>query len=159
MTLLKQKNSIAFESLYDKYAAPLYTVILQILRTKEEAENVLKKVFTTIRNKVGEYDSEKGSIFIWMLHIARTTALAEIKSRNHTVPLSSLPEEDPAIDNFGLKKIINCLVEDQKKIINLYYYKGFTIKQIAESVSISENLVRTTINTALSELTTILSNK
>ena len=164
IALLKQNNAAAFESIYDKYAPALYTVVLQIVRNIDVAENVLQKVFMIVLNKVNEYDSEKETFFIWMLKIARNAALNEIKSSgSETISQNTTPGEkgysflpNQEIDNFGLKKIIYHLADDQKEIVTLYYYKGFSIGQIANILSKSENFVRTTINSALSELRTLL---
>lgn len=160
---VKQKDSTAFASLYDKYSPALYTIILQILRQREASDKVLQKVFIDIWNKIGEYHSGKGSVFIWMLQIARNTALGEIKSLWYQALIQEKKESsllaDLEIDDFGLKKIINQWSENQKEIVNLYYYQGFSFEQIAASLSLSENFVKKTIKTALSEIKNLLVKK
>ena len=157
----------AFEKLYDKYAPALYTVVLQILRDEAASDDVFKKVFMIIWNKVDEFDPEKGNLFTWMFQIARITAIQELQSSDRqnfiesTIPSQKIEilGPDANLDRYGLKKIIEHLEEDQKVILNLHYYKGHTTEQIAEMLNLSENIVRTTIKIALSELRTLLFNK
>ncbi len=161
---LKGQRQSAFTELYNKHAAALYTLVLQIVRNEEIGKNVMHKVFMTISRSIDNYDPEKERLFTWMLHIARITALDETRSEQylHQLERAKTSREDLPllsqleIDNSGLKKAINKLDDEQKKLFDLYYYKGLTVQQIAESLAMSSGMVQTGIKTALSELGTIL---
>ncbi len=162
---LKLKDRSAFNTLYDKYAPALYTVVLQIVNNRELVNKVIHKAFIIIWRSIEDYDPGKGKIFTWMLHITRVTAINEIKLPfNKQVSVQEQKFEadslslstEPQFDNCGLKKIINKLENEQKNLVNLYYYKGLTIDEIAAKVSIPEGMVKTKMKTALSELGTLL---
>lgn len=168
IALLKQKDYQAFNNLYDKYAPALYTLVLQIVKNKEIGNDVLQKVFIVIWCTIDKYEPAKGNLFTWMLQIARNTAINEINSSNYQKALKqasitgeeALPSlTEPGIDNFGFKKVTDNLEEEHKTLMELYYYKGFTIEQIAETLSITEDTVKTRIRTALSELRNLLCKK
>lgn len=162
---LKLKDRSAFNTLYDKYAPALYTVVLQMINNRELVNKVIHKAFMIIWHSIEDYDSGKGKLFTWMLHITRVTAINETKlplnkqvlTQDQKSGADDLPySTEPAIDNCGLKTIINKLGNEQKNLVNLYYYKGLTIEEIAATVSIPEGVVKTKMNTALSELGNLL---
>jgi len=168
IALLKQKDQRAFNILYDKYAPAIYTIVLQIVKNKEIGNNVVQKAFMVIWCTVVKYEPAKGNLFIWMLQIARKAAIDEIKSPNYEKTLKQvsmtgkevLPSlTERGIDDFGFKKITNNLEQEQKTLIELHYYKGFTSDQIAETLSIPEDTAKTRIRTALSELRNLLCKK
>ncbi|RYF96624.1 MAG: RNA polymerase subunit sigma-70, partial [Chitinophagaceae bacterium] len=66
VSLLKERDSKAFEYLYDNYSGALYNIIMQILGDVELANDVLQEVFVNIWRKVESYDSIKGRLFTWM---------------------------------------------------------------------------------------------
>jgi len=165
ITQLKLKDRSAFNTLYDKYAPALYTVILQMNNNKAFANKVILKAFIIFWRSIEDYDPGKGKIFTWMLHITRVTAINETKlplnkqvlTQDQKSGTDGLPySTEPAIDNCGLKTIINKLENEQKNLVNLYYYKGLTIDEIAATLSIPEGMVKTKMKTALSELGTLL---
>ncbi len=167
VTQLKLRDHEAFNALYDKYAPALYTVVLQMIHNRELVDKIIHKAFITIWNSIESYDPEKGKLFTWMLQIARSTAISETKfqlnredveqdagSRVDGVALSAKLE----IENCGLKPVVNQLGHEQKNLVNLYYYKGLTIEEIAAAVAIPEGVVKTKVNMALSELGGLIMN-
>ncbi len=67
---LKDKDHQAFTYLYDKYAAILYCIVVQIVRKEEKANEVLSDVFISICREIHTYDNAKGRLLTWMMQIA-----------------------------------------------------------------------------------------
>jgi RNA polymerase sigma factor (sigma-70 family) len=164
IALLKQKSSRAFVSLYNIYAATIYTVILQIVKDKEVANNVIQDVFLIIMDRIDSYDHSKESLFIWILKITRNAAIKVVKSKNTQLSLKqqlivdekSGKLDNLEIDNYGLKNVIMKLKEEQKVFIDLCYYKDFRHDEIAEILDIPLDTVNKRLKIALSELRTLL---
>jgi RNA polymerase sigma-70 factor (ECF subfamily) len=163
---LKQKDEQAFSHLYDSYAGALYGLVRQIVPDKELSNDVLQEVFVNIWRKIDSYDSSKGRLFTWMLNIARNASIDKIRSRNYQENLLKAPidENDIAhpvvrqgIDDYGLKKLIFKLKDEQRMLIDLSYYQGFTHDQIARALNIPLGTVKTRLRTALMQLRTMLS--
>lgn len=162
--LLKERNIQVFGDLYDKYAPALYTVILQIVRDEEIANNLLQKVFADILNKIENYDAAKERLFIWMFKIARTLAIEMIKSQNNQQILKHTSITDKMlhklanleIDNYGLKKVIKKMKDEHKILVDLCYYRGFTHDEIAKTLNIPVDTVQPGLRMALLELRTLL---
>ncbi len=142
ITLLKQKDNQAFSYLYDNYGGALYGIVKQIVSDGEVGNDVLQEVFVSIWRKIDSYDSSKGRLFTWMLNIARNAAIDKTRSKNYQQSLKLVPITDnelshPIIragyDDYGLKKVIHKLKDEQRMLIDLSYYQGFTHDQIAKS--------------------------
>jgi RNA polymerase sigma factor (sigma-70 family) len=68
----------------------------------------------------------------------------------------ALPAVRPGIDDFGLKKVIQKLKEEQRLLIDLSYYQGYTHEQIAKALNIPLGTVKTRLRSALTQLRNLL---
>jgi RNA polymerase sigma-70 factor (ECF subfamily) len=62
----------------------------------------------------------------------------------------------PGVDDYGLKKVLSKLKEEQRLLIDLSYYQGYTHDQIAKALDIPLGTVKTRIRSALSQLRSYL---
>ncbi len=159
VALLKQRDVHAFDTVYDKYAPALYSVVLQIVRDEETGNNTVHKVFDVIWNNIESYDHTKERLFTWMLGIARRTAINETRSdaypqvmKNMTQGGGSHDVTPQQVDNCGLKNLLKHLKDEHKELIDLCYYKDLTHDQIAQTLDIPKGTVKSKITLALSEL-------
>lgn len=74
-------DQTAFAGVYDQYASKLFGLIMAIVCDKAEAEMVLEETFARIRLQFGQFRPEKQPFFIWLVTIARTTALEAKQNR------------------------------------------------------------------------------
>ena len=164
---LNSQDQKAFSYLYDNYSGALLGIINQIIPDKEISNDVLQEVFVNIWKKIETYDAMKGRLFTWMLNIARNAAIDKLRSRAYQDSLKNQPLPDDvhsistqsiriATDDFGLRKLVNKLKDDQKILIELSYFQGFTHEEIAKSLSIPLGTVKTRIRSALTQLRTLI---
>jgi len=167
IALLKQRDEKAFSYLYDNYSGALYSIILQILENTELANDVLQEVFINIWRKIDTYDPAKGRLYTWMLNISRNASIDQLRSKNYqnSQKNQSIPENVDAlggssiqmsIDSIGLKKMLEKLKMEQRVLIELAYFKGYTHEEIAEMEDIPLGTVKTRIRNALIQLRTLL---
>ena len=167
VALLQQRNNQAFTYLYDNYSGALYGIINQIIPDRESANDVLQEVFINIWRKIETYDLTKGRLFTWMLNIARNASIDKIRSKswqndlkNQTLPedVSSLDGQSVKMnmDNLGFKKVLWKLKEEQRSLIELSYFQGYTHEEIAKGLSIPLGTVKTRIRTALLQLRSMI---
>ena len=165
--MLQQQSEQAFSYLYDNYSGALFNIINQVVADKEIAADVLQEVFINIWRKIDSYDASKGRLFTWMLNIARNAAIDKIRSKGFRDGLKnqSLTEDLSAfntfsvkqnIDDYGLRKIVNGLKDEQKILVELSYFQGFTHEEIAKSLNIPLGTVKTRIRSALTQLRTLI---
>jgi len=163
VSLLKQQDEQAFSYLYDNYSGALFNVINQIIPDKELVSDVLQEVFVNIWRKIDSYDADKGRLFTWMLNVARNAAIDKTRSRAYrdNMKNQTLPEDVSVFtnqtvkqntDDYGLRKLVNKLKDDQKILVELSYFQGFTHEEIANSLNIPLGTVKTRIRSALTQL-------
>ncbi len=167
VTLLRERNEKAFGYLYDNYSAALYGVIHSIITEAETAHDILQDVFLNIWRKIDSYDSTKGRLFTWMLNIARNAAIDKLRSKGFREGLKNQPITEnvdigvgsainPSISDVGLRKIVSRLKAEQRVLIDLSYFQGFTHEEIAKATNIPLGTVKTRIRTALIQLRTLI---
>ena len=166
---LQQQDEQAFSYLYDNYAAALLSIINQIVPDKQMANDVLQEVFVNIWRKINTYDAVRGRLFTWMLNISRNAAIDKVRSRAYQDGLKNQALLNDAstmnqsvrlvTDDYGLKKLVNKLKDEQKVLIDLSYFQGFTHEEIAKSLNIPLGTVKTRIRSALTHLRTLIDQK
>lgn len=164
VSLLKSRDNKAFGYLYENYSGALYSIILQILSDVELANDVLQEVFINIWRKIESYDHTKGRLFTWMLNIARNASIDTLRSKTYqndkkNQPIPGSADENIGsqssqlnVDNIGFRKVLGQLKEDQRILIELAYFKGYTHEEIAEIQKIPLGTVKTRIRNALIQL-------
>lgn len=162
---MRQKENQAFSYLYDHYSGALYGIINQIVADTEQSSDVLQETYVNIWRRIETYDASKGRLFTWMLNIARNAAIDKTRSKGfqQNQRQISLTDEEmvhaivrPGIDDFGLKKLLLKLKDEQRLLIDLSYFQGYTHEQIAKALDIPLGTVKTRIRSALTQLRALL---
>ena len=164
VALLRKKDEEAFSHLYVHYSGALYGVIRQIVGDAELSNDVLQETFVNIWKRIDSYDEIKGRLFTWMLNIARHAAIDRIRSKDfrqsqRQIPLDGeviQPSVRSGIDDYGLKKLILKLKDEQRLLIDLSYFQGYTHEQIATALHIPLGTVKTRIRSALTQLRALI---
>ena len=165
---LKQNNEKAFSYLYDNYSGALYGIIKNIVPDLELSNDVLQEAFINIWKNFKSYDPEKGRLFTWMLNIARNAAIDKLRSKGYRETKKNQPLiEDvnigadkwfvkPALNDFGLKKLLNELKEEQRTLVELSFFQGYTHEEISKIIGIPLGTVKTRIRSALIKLRSMI---
>jgi len=134
--------------------------VLRIVKSEILAEEVLQDAFIKIWEKIDQYDPHKGRLFTWMMNLTRNQALDKLKSKDFkriskTFDIKDYDAEsseriDP--DTIGLKEIVDKLTPDQKEVIDLMYFKGYTQSEIAEQFGIPLGTIKTRVKAAINKL-------
>ena len=147
--------------MYDMYSSSLYGVIYRIIQHEEIAEDLLQEAFVKIWNSAASYDESKGRLFTWMVNIARNLSIDKTRSkdfRNHSktedienIVLSVDKGFTTSInpETLGLKELVNKLNPDQKAVLDLIYYQGFTHVEAAEELNLPLGTVKTRLRNAI----------
>lgn len=161
---LRKKEDEAFSYLYEHYSGALYGVIKQIVTDAELSNDVLQETFVNVWRRIDSYDETKGRLFTWMFNIARNAAIDKTRSKGfqqsqRQIPLDGeaiQPSVKPGIDDYGLKKLILKLKDEQRLLIDLSFFQGYTHEQIATALHIPLGTVKTRIRSALIQLRALM---
>jgi RNA polymerase sigma-70 factor (ECF subfamily) len=164
---LQIKSERGFTLLYDNYADALFSVIQQIVEKREITEDLLQETFIKIWKKIDSYDETKGTLYTWMLNIARNTGIDFIRS-NRNQFYKNLVHEDTWENHFHQPgtEIVNedrldCIAIRNKAatldkkyaiVIDLIYFEGLTYEQVSKSLKLPLGTIKTRGRTALTLL-------
>lgn len=163
---IRRKDRMAAEALYDMYAAALYGVISRIVPGQEQAEDLLQESFVKIWNSFASYDEKKGRLFTWMVNIARHLAIDTLRSKefrnlSRTDAMDentdSLDEENYSEihqDGVGIKDLITKLRPQDKQILDLVYFKGYTHVEVSDELQLPLGTVKSRLRSAIITLKT-----
>jgi len=146
----------AQKRLYDLFSPVMYPICCRYVKNSVEAEDVLVMAFTKILNKIDQYKGE-GSLEGWMKRIVINEALAHLRNQRSMVVVTDLEEgEFIADDDSGYTRLeeeelidlISRLPSGYRSVFNLYAIDGYSHKEIAEKLSISENTSKSQLSRA-----------
>lgn len=157
--LLQNSNKDGLSLLYDRYASALYGVIFRVLQNTEAAEEVLQDTVLKIWNNASKYDSTKGNLLNWMVNVARNAAIDRVRlksfnTRNEQIENVSQLLEEAALnpETIGLKDLMKKLNPDQRIIVDLIYFEGYTQSEAAEALDIPLGTVKSRLYAAIHKL-------
>lgn len=164
----KNKDVKAFETLYEMYYKSVQGVVFNIVREKEVAEEIAQDVFIKAWNNAGSYSAEKGRFFTWIINIARNAAIDKTRSKNFKNNSKNLDAQifvdiletheslDSKTDAIGIKNFVKKLKDKCIKVIELLYFKGYTQKEVSESLEIPLGTIKTRNRNCINELRLML---
>jgi RNA polymerase sigma-70 factor (ECF subfamily) len=163
VSLLQEQERQVISLLYDRYGATLYGIVLRIVHTESLAEDVLQETFVKAWRHSANYDQSKGSIFTWLLNIARNTAIdktrsiefrqrGKIQTLDQYVSVGDTWSIEFNPDLIGLDKIVRKLEEKYRIIVELIFFQGLTQREVTEHLDIPLGTVKSRLRIALREL-------
>ncbi len=146
------------ELLYRRYSSKLYGISLQYSGSADEARDVLQESFIKIYTSLHAYSGD-GSFEGWMRRIVVNTALEKHRNRYYLTKVDepgfendTLPElEADDISGMESEDLLNFIMElppKYKMVFNLYALEGYSHKEIAKKLSISEGTSKSNLSRA-----------
>ena len=174
---LRERDGSALETLYDRYARPIYSLVLRIARQTPAAEEIVQDVFMHLWNNAHRYDSSRGPLEPWLFTMARNRALDFLRLKSEKqrrredvfdydppVSQSALPQQsqESRIDQERraeqVRAILAALPETQRRAIELAFFDGLTHNEIAQSLNEPLGTVKSWIRNGLLRLRDTLEN-
>jgi RNA polymerase sigma-70 factor (ECF subfamily) len=163
--LCKDGDRMAQKTVYDSLSSKMYAVCMRYMGgDREAAADILQDGFVTLFTKLDSYSGE-GSFEGWARKIFVNTALMSLRKKDVLKQSEDVDAawdisgDDPTpIQNIGyqeLCKMIAALPPGFRTVFNMYVVEGFSHKEIAEALEISE----TTSRSQLQRARTLLQNK
>ena len=166
--LLQRQDKPAFSYLYDNYAPALNNIIYRMVEDVALTEDILQEAFVKIWNNFASYDKSKGRLFTWMLNLTRNLTIDTMRSKGYKKQSKISGDENSVhnlqdhsinitkFDSLGIRKQLANLKPDQRIIIDMAYFNGYTQDEIAKEIGIPLGTVKTRMRTAILELRKML---
>jgi RNA polymerase sigma-70 factor (ECF subfamily) len=172
LTQVASGDRAAFGLLYDRMAAPLYSLAYKMLGQEAEAQDLLQEVFLTVWNKAASFDTTRGSAFSWMVTQVRNRAIDRIRSRRRrgelmeafgsdlepqgSSPRSASENVEATERSQQVRAAMGKLSDEQRHVLRLAYFEGLTQSEIAERLDEPLGTVKARAHRALARLRDIL---
>ncbi|MFM2138981.1 MAG: hypothetical protein RJA57_1288 [Bacteroidota bacterium] len=144
------------EELYNRYAPRMYAVCLRYAAQSEDAVDILQEGFVKVFKKLDSYRGD-GSFEGWMRRIFVNTAIEQFRRRRYLMPVTEKEEHTleaaypSALDDLSAKDILALVRElspGYRTVFNLYVVEGYSHREIADMLGISEGTSKSQLSRA-----------
>lgn len=140
--LAKAGNPEAWEKLISTWHPKIYYFVLKYLGNEEDAKDVTQEVFFSVSRNLSSLRSTE-AFSTWIYKIALNCVRQYVKKAARSRQLLSEPSHfSPKREEGLIEKALNYIPSQQKEVILLKEIEGFSIKEIAEMLSIPEGTVK-----------------
>ena len=161
--LVKVKNRNALEELYDRYGKLVYSYAYKFSNNQMEmSKEITQLVYLRLWTTQGHYTASKGKFINWLLTITRNICLDYVKkelrhkfmSDDATIEYIADPKNkiDEHIDAQLIQNAKLKLSEKQRRLIDLLYWKGCTLQEIAKIEQEPLGTVKSRLHQSLKQL-------
>ena len=145
--------------IYEDYNPMVYSAVWEILRNREDAEDVTSEFFIRLWDVAGTYRPGRGHR-AWMLTIARNMAIDYLRKRRREEPAEILPEdasagetvEEKAVNTLSLEQALSKLKDEERQILDLKIMGGLKFREIAALLGKPQGTVAWCYRTAIGKL-------
>jgi RNA polymerase sigma factor (sigma-70 family) len=151
-----QGNRRMQEELYRRFSPRMYAVCLRYAGNAEEAEDILQEGFIKVFKKLDSFRGE-GSFEGWIRRIFVNTAIEHFRRKRYLMPVTEKEENTiegkytSVLDELGAKDIMALIQElspGYRTVFNMYVVEGYTHKEIADMLGISEGTSKSQLSRA-----------
>lgn len=152
----KRQDSLAQKRLYEHYSSRMYALCCRYIPSKMEAEDVLITAFTKLFEHIDQFKGE-GSFEGWMRRIVVNESLTYLRRNKNMYLETEIEAADRAPDYAKLEdnlqaedllRLIGQLPTGYRMVFNLYAIDGYSHKEIADQLGISENTSKSQLSRA-----------
>lgn len=165
----------AFEELYARYSSAAYGLAFRVIGQESLAQDVVHDSFLAMWKAPGAFDPARGSFRTFFLslvhHRAVDTVRREERLRRRTVRMNPGPSQDEDVAEDIVEEAwlarrramvvtaLNGLPPEQRTVLELAYFGGFTQAQIAEQIGVPLGTVKTRTLAAMRKLQRALTER
>jgi RNA polymerase sigma-70 factor (ECF subfamily) len=173
LRLIVQARPEALSELYDRYGRLVFSLAINALGDTATAEEVTQDVFLRVWQRAWQYRADQAKVSTWLASIARHRAIDQLRRQGARPDGQSLawadlsPQAEPvtagphqatelSIRRQRVRAAVAQLPEEQKQVLALAYFRGYSQAEIAESLGLPLGTVKTRIRLAMDKLRDLL---
>ncbi len=148
----------AFEALVRKYQRPIYFMILRMVKTAEEADELTQQVFFNAYKGLKGFRAES-SFLTWLSKIALNLTRSSLrKNRKFFIEFddrkakAAIPDEEKEEKRSWIKEFLEVLPSIQKQVLTLRIYEEKSFQEIADLLNSKEGTVKVNFHHALKKI-------
>lgn len=134
----------------------LYRLALGYARNVEDAEDICQNAFMKLLDYRGAFEAPE-NCKAWLIRVTINLSKNLLRSRR-SLQITELDDELPALEphEHELLETVMSLPPKYRAVIHLYYYEGYSVKEIADIVGSSVSTVTTRLSRARERLKEML---
>ncbi len=167
MALMHDGDARAFEVVFDRHGDAAFSLAYRMCGRRSTAEDVVQDAFLSLWRSGARYDRRRGSVRSWVLGVVHNRAIdlfrresvragrdvnAEGIVERMTAPADTAGEVQSSEDAAEVRAALEDLPEDQRQVIELAYFGGFTHTQIASMLQLPAGTVKGRMRLGLTKL-------
>jgi RNA polymerase sigma-70 factor (ECF subfamily) len=171
MALVYEGDARAFEVVFDRHAEIAFSLAYRMCGRRAMAEDIVQEAFVSLWRSGARYDRGRGSVRSWILGAVRNRTVDVFRresvragrdiSAEETVARMPALDDVPAeaqrrSDSREVRAALAELPADQRRVIELAYFGGFSHSQIAELLNLPPGTVKGRMRLGLGKLRTTL---
>jgi RNA polymerase sigma-70 factor, ECF subfamily len=167
MKLVHDGDLRAFEVVFDRHASAAFSLAYRMCGRRAAAEDIVQESFLSLWRSASGYDPRRGSVRSWVLSVVHNRAVDAMRrvgaKAGRDVPDEGIAERLPAAETTDaeverrddarqVRTALDELPPDQRQVIELAYFGGFTHTQIAEMLDLPPGTVKGRMRLGLTKM-------
>lgn len=167
MERVRDGDARAFETVFDRHAGAAFSLAYRMCGARARAEDVVQEAFLSLWRSGARYDRVRGSVRSWILSVVRNRAIDSLRRElvkealdvhddrlAETVPSGERVEAEVERrdDAHRVRCALTDLPADQRRVIELAYFGGYTHTEIAEMLGLPAGTVKGRMRLGLTKL-------
>ena len=160
---LRNRERSALETVYGEYAPTVLGYLINTIGDRGAAEDVHQQVFLEVWQRAPTYDPERASVLTWIMTIARSRAVDELRRRrpephDPTDRFELAEDADPdrspdaLVERWRIAHLLSRLRPEEAELLRMRFYEGFSQSEITERTEIPLGTVKMRMVAALRRL-------
>jgi RNA polymerase sigma-70 factor (ECF subfamily) len=167
MQLVHDGDQAAFEVIFDRHSTVAFSLAYRMCGRRPMAEDIVQEAFLSLWRSGARYDRGRGSVRSWVLGVVHNRTIDAF--RRETVRAGRDVADDGALERMPapdrtdtevqrrdeaqhVRSALHELPDDQRQVIELAYFGGFSHIQIAEMLKLPAGTVKGRMRLGLSKL-------
>jgi RNA polymerase sigma-70 factor (ECF subfamily) len=167
------RDDAALAALYDRHSRVAYSIIMRILRSPSDAEDVLQETFVRVWSRADTYDARLGSPAAWLMRIARNRAIDRLRAKRVRGDISveqaspsgeaarvaepEAPDTPEAVllgktTSRAIRAAMGVLSAAQRELIEAAFFDGYTHQELSVRFGVPLGTVKTRIRAGLTAM-------
>jgi len=149
MALVRERRREALETVYDRYARLVYSFAYRCTKDDADAAEIVQTVFARVWTSAASFRPEKGRFSSWLITITRNIAIDFLRRKRRQPP--AVPLDETMVERLSddrapspelaavrasererIKAAYRYLSDAQRRLIELFYWQGYALSEIAE---------------------------
>lgn len=148
----------SIDEIYEEYYQKVFSYINSRINNYHDSEDLCEDVFTKVLKNMEKFDESKSALSTWIFNITKNTLIDFYRTRHDSYELLDnyeyIEEKDDVSQSelADLASALNKLSEEERDVIVLKYYEGYSLKEIGDKMSLTYGVVKLRHNSALEKM-------